>query len=402
MKILHEVYFGKGPIAPLQKQLNKLRAKLANKPVSANTNLDPEVLKFNRLAEQIFGFKTFALYIQPNHLPNAYAFPVETYFHDPDEKKAIYKSLVASSSGFKYDEAFAHVSLVIAIHSGLLDNFNYTDEEIMGVILHEIGHGFFSAVTDPNCAYTRWVLYVNLLSSVMEFVKDKIKKGKLLVQEIIDKEISSLKQFTSKFEDVFRAPSLRKVFSESSFTAFRNLNPLRFSYTNEKFADTFAATYGYGAECQSCVVKLTQDIYHQAFGEPINYPKIIEILGAATLVLLELWTYLEMVQEEHPGQLARIKTNIEYIKKELSKDSIDPKIKRQLLDDLQRTEKLVQEYIDFPKDKDCTRILRLYHIALYKMVGGDFRELDTSNNALFDMIDSRYDQVLKRKSSKRR
>ena len=36
------------------------------------------------------------------------------------------------------------------------------------------------------------------------------------------------------------------------------------------------------------------------------------------------------------------------------------------------------------------RILRLYHIKLYEKCGGDLRERDTDNEALFDTVDERY------------
>ena len=88
--ILNEVYFGKDSIKTLQDQFTKLRKKIKMKPVTSNTNLDTEVLKFNRIAEVTFGFKSFALYIQPSNLPNAYAWPVDTYYTE-DEKKRIFK-----------------------------------------------------------------------------------------------------------------------------------------------------------------------------------------------------------------------------------------------------------------------------------------------------------------------
>ena len=39
------------------------------------------------------------------------------------------------------------------------------------------------------------------------------------------------------------------------------------------------------------------------------------------------------------------------------------------------------------------RILRIYSIMLYKKFGGDRREADTDNSALFDAIDNRYNDL---------
>ena len=72
MEVLQEVYFGKESVEPILKQLTVVRDKLAMKPVTPTTNLDPEIIKLNRIVEKIFGFNSFAFYIQPDHLPNAY------------------------------------------------------------------------------------------------------------------------------------------------------------------------------------------------------------------------------------------------------------------------------------------------------------------------------------------
>ena len=63
MEVLNEVYFGREAVAPILKQLTKFRSKLANKTVTSTTNIDPDLLKFNRLCENIFGFNTFSIYI---------------------------------------------------------------------------------------------------------------------------------------------------------------------------------------------------------------------------------------------------------------------------------------------------------------------------------------------------
>ena len=102
---LNEVYLGKDAIKPFQDAFSKVRKKIKGKPVNSSTNMDPEILKFNRVAENTFGFKSYALYIQPSYLPNAYAFPVDT-FYTPEERKRILNSLTADASGFKYKKVF--------------------------------------------------------------------------------------------------------------------------------------------------------------------------------------------------------------------------------------------------------------------------------------------------------
>lgn len=394
MEVLQEVYFGRGPIIPLQNQLNLIREKLADKPVTTTTNIDPDILKFNRLVEKVFGFNSFALYIQPNHLPNAYAIPVDTYFTDV-EKMKIRSSLTANPNGFKYNSKTmgVKVSLIVAVHIGLLENKEFTNEEIMATILHEIGHGFFEAVNDPDGTYTVAKKLVGSLTYALDCAKKYVKSGKKVTSEIVDKELSAISGWLGNMKsNISRLVSngKKKIFKESMAD---NMNKNRLAYTNEKFADTFAAMYGYAAEAHSVDVKIFKYIYDEALGVK-TYPKIVETLKMYKWYFKDLIAYIFNTQDEHPEELARIKTAVDYIKHELSKEGLDPKIKNQLVDQLNRLNKLIEDYKNYPRDKDSMRILRLFHVKLYEKFGGDRREKDTDNNALFDYIDQRYKEVM--------
>lgn len=394
MEVLQEVYFGKESVEPILKQLTVVRDKLAMKPVTTTTNLDPEILKLNRMVETVFGFNSFAFYIQPDHLPNAYAIPVDTYFSDTD-KMRIRSALIANPSGFRYNANTmgVNISLIIAMNIGALENPIFTDGELLATILHEIGHGFFEAVTDADGEYTVAKKLVTSLSYALGCAKINIKNGKKVTMDMIDKELSHISGYVGTLKNSLirlTGKAKKKVFGESMAM---NMTKKRIAYTNEKFADTFAAMFGYAEECHSFDVKTMQYVYDTALGTK-TYPKIVETIKMYKLYIKDLVSYAFNSQDEHPGELARIKTSVDYIKRELSKEGIDPKIKNQLLDQLNKLNKLIDDYKNFPKDKDSMRILRLYNIKLYEKFGGDRREQDTDNDALFTAIDNRYREVI--------
>ena len=394
MDILQEVYFGKESVAPIQKQITVVRDKLAMKPVITTTNLDPEIIKLNRMVESVFGFSSFAFYIQPDHVPNAYAIPVDTYFTDKD-KMAIRKALTANPTGFKYNANTmgSKISLIIAVNIGLLENPDYTDEEIMAAMLHEIGHGFFEAVTDEDGEYTISKKIVTSLSYAIGCARIHVKNGKKVSMDIVEKELSHISEYIGNLKRSISnllSKGKKKIFGESmSMNMVKN----RLAYTNEKFADTFAAMFGYAEECHSVDIKMMQNIYNSAYGVK-TYPKIIETLKMYKLYIGDLMAYAFNLQDEHPAELARIKTSIDYIKRELSKEGLDPKMKSQLVDQLNKLNKLIDDYKNYPKDKDSMRILRMYHMKLYEKFGGDRREKDTDNDALFSAIDDRYNELI--------
>lgn len=385
--ILNEVYFGKDSIKTLQDQFTKLRKKIKMKPVTSNTNLDTEVLKFNRIVEVTFGFKSFALYIQPSHLPNAYAWPVDTYYTE-DEKKRIFNSITADATGFKYKKVFPGVSFIMAINSGLIDDDFYTDEELIAVMLHEIGHSFFDAVTNKDSKYTSARRLNLLVAKINEMIMSKIKSKEKVSTYSVSQELS---KFSSAIISIRKNlhDLMPQFFSESMKD---NMRRSRYDYTNEKFADTFAAMFGYSEELHRCLMKMTNKLYGEYYGVQ-QYPPFIEYTEAYLLYFNDFLNYVLNVQDEHPGDLARIKTSVDYLKREISKEGLDPKIKKELVSELNKLNKLIDDYINFPKDQDSMRIIRIYYTLLYKNFGGDRREQDTDNDALFSAIDDRYEEL---------
>lgn len=388
MDILNELYLGRAPVEPLRKQIAIVRAKFRNQHITPTTNQDPEILKFNRLVESIFGFHSFALYIQPDNIPNAYTFPVDNYYTEEDKVKII-KSLTASPTGFKYREAIEGLSAIIAINIGLINLDEVTDDEIMATCLHEIGHCFFEAVTNPDNAYTSSRKLSSILLTVNKCALDKIKKGKQITIDAVNRDIdtfaSSIKSIKKSFFHL-----KKKIFRESMED---NMKKNRIAYTNEKFADNFAAMYGYGEECGSVDVKITSAIHKMVGGKPVKYPKLFETILMYNRYFEDLLQYIFNLQNEHPENLARMKTTADYLKREISKEGIDPVVKRELIAELNKVNQLIDQYRNFPKDQDSMRIARLYQNKLYEKFGGDRREKDTDNSALFDFIDSRYNAL---------
>ena len=101
------------------------------------------------------------------------------------------------------------------------------------------------------------------------------------------------------------------------------------------------------------------------------------------------------IKDEHPDGLTRIKVSTDYLKKEIAKQGIDPKVKSQLVEQLDTLNRLIEEYINYPTDQDKIKIARTYYTMLYKKFGGDRREQDADNAALFDFINKRYEDLSK-------
>lgn len=393
MEILNEVYFGKGPIAPMQAQFSRLRAKLKNKPVTSSTNLDPEILKFNRIVEKTFGFSNFALYIQPDHMPNAYTFGVETFYSD-EEKEKLRRSIIANPTGFKFDTKHMQVSTIMAINSGLLDLERVSDEEIVAIMLHEVIHSFFEAVCLVEPSSNKLKNLSNLILSINSLIIEKISNGKNISLEIINNDFSKLSKLINRTKESVKTRLFRKRGTISEAMS-DNLSRKMLQYTNEKFADTGVAMYGYAEELHHALLHLYDD-YYEEMNKKKKYPRIYEIYKMWDYYLTDGLLYLLGLQDEHPTELTRVSTAIQYIKRELAKEGIDPKMKKELMSQLQNCQTMIDSYLNVPRDEDSMRIARLYYKKLWEKFGGDRRERDADNDAFFKHIDDRYYELLKK------
>lgn len=399
--VLNEVYFGKEYVQPLQNQLSIVRNKFKEKSWNTSMNSDKDVLKFNRLMEKMFGFTTFALSIVPDQYINAYMFPIGL-FQTSEERRKLISAIKASKNGFRFDPSMGSFSVMFGLNMGTINSF-LTNEEIMAIMLHEMGHSFFEAVNDKDGIYTIANAINNAIDRVNRMIKSRISSGEQITDEDIEDDMRSIAPI-----DVFKRAIMKPFSSISSLVkkgssqinklihreAFEdNMSRRMIMYTNEKFADTFAAMYGYGVELHSALIKMTQR-EDDPNVKPQSKNPLIAVYRAYKYYILDAIAFAMHIQDEHPGELARIKVSCEYLKKEIAKESLDPKLKAQLVEQLDQLNRQIEEFLNYPKDQDKIYIYRKYYALLYKKFGGDRREKIADNDALFDRIDSRYDELM--------
>lgn len=412
---LNELYIGNSPILPLQSQLSVVRAKFKNKPFSNSMNTDKDILKFNRSVEKFFGYKFFALNVSPDQTVNAYAWPIYA-FRDKNEIKKMMQSLKASKTGFKHDQLNGSISAICTLNMGLINNDEFSDEEIMAILLHEIGHTFFQAVTDKDCVYTLASRITETIYAINSKIARRISDANVITDKDIEKDVIDAASYTGSLgydlfnsfsnikNQIFSIPhsivstaknmvsSIKSKFFKESMED--NMKRTRYAYTNEKFADSFAVMYGYGAQLHTGLMKIG-NYYDKELNIHQSKNTVIIAYKVFKYMLFDLLAYTLNMMDEHPKDLARIKVSIEYLKRELAKESLDPKVKMDLIRQIDDLNALIDQYVNFPKDEDNIAVRRAYYKKLYEKFGGDRREQDTDNEALFKQIDKRFDELNK-------
>ena len=413
---LNELYIGNSPIVPLQAQLSIVRSKFKNKPFSNSMNIDKDILKFNRLTEKLFGYKSFALNLSPDQTINAYAWPIYA-FRDKNEIKKMTQSLKAAKTGFKHDQLNGSISAICTLNIGLINNDEFSDEEIMAVLLHEIGHTFFQAVTDKDCVYTLVDRLIETIYAINSKIARRISNANIITNKDIEKDVMDAASYTGSLgydlfnafsnikNQIFSVPhsiksTFKNIFSTIGSKFFKesmedNMRKTRYAYTNEKFADSFAVMYGYGSQLHSFLMKIDK-YYVKELNIHQSRNTVVIAYKVFKYMLFDLLAYTLNMMDEHPKDLARIKVSVEYLKRELAKESLDPEVKLKLMRQIEDLNKLIDDYVNFPKDEDNIAIRRAYYKKLYEKFGGDRREQDTDNEALFKQIDKRFDELNKK------
>lgn len=403
---LNELYIGRKPIEPLQNQLSIFRDKVKGKPYTQSINVDKDLLKFNRLVEKMFGFSSYALTITPENYLDGYTWSMTT-LNNKENILKINKKLQATKNGFKHDPN-VNLHIITNISNTLFNYEELTNEELMAIILHEIGHQFFLAVTDEVCIYAIFDSLIGAIQSINKRIISRISSGNNIRFDDIKNDVNEI---TNKFginnflnnikNRILSVPrSLRSIPKFLSNKFFResmedNMKRNRIEYTDEKFADSFAVMYGYGIELHTSFTKFDKWFLNNTKVKPESRNGVIISFKTFINMTKDLIAYIRDSQEdEHPTDLARLKVSIEYLKRELAKEGLDPKVKLELMKQINDMQKLIDDYINFPRDKDYMAVRRAYYKELYRRFGGDRREQDTDNKALFDAIDKRFDEIL--------
>ena len=146
INILNEVYFGKSTeLIAIQNQLDKFRNKYMGKYVfNMSVNSDPELLKFDRMMEDFFGFGCFTLHVINTLQPNCYTIPVDCRFDYNNNN-----NIVVTKNGYKFKKEMDYAIIVMAT-SSIIFNDGFTTDEVFAMLLHEVGHNFNSSINRKN------------------------------------------------------------------------------------------------------------------------------------------------------------------------------------------------------------------------------------------------------------
>lgn len=427
LSVLNEVYFGNSrEIIKIQDQFSKFRRKFIEQgKYMSSFNTDPDLLEFNRMIEKFFGFETFALVVEPQHIGNAYTLPISNRIDTPISGK---KYIESTPNGFRFKKE-AKFNAIVYIHSPLIIDSRFTDREVFAIILHELGHNFAFGINSANCVMTGILKAINLvnivihgsLSIIFPFSQhSQIAVGSInKLQGAVNKKADEIKKNNPEINDTlyrfkgffsaiegfgFEILSIFDVLATISNPAGAIINSIfnkvmqvvknpmimiktLFGYGQEKVSDNFATIYGYGPDLTSGLFK---------FEKYVPGTSVLRFMNDENSSFIGLWYNLIKMPvqivcgllDEHPNAVSRINDQIKALKVELNRNELDPKMKAAIRKDIAEIEKVLDKSTDSKGYTGDPMIFKYaYNGLMVKLFGGDARDIFTNTNRRMDKID---------------
>lgn len=421
---VNEVYFGDTSLEPILKQIGTVRSKhtkIAKDMHSRYINSDPEMLKLNDMFADRFGFRLFSLNIINQKGLNAFTIPI-SYNYDIYNTS---KHVISDKDGYKFSKE-SEFCCTVSVFSGVFLNKEFTDREVMALILHEIGHNFQSAINNKvetitnvfkvfsgltMVATTNFVpilLNTNSYNMFMNtFIKELRAKNSKFIQ-LMDSITNAFGIVGDIFGEVNAilgivpmspakmAVSIYKYLSNKVIRLIANpLNGVKLvvGYKNEQISDNFATMYGYGSDLLSALAKLeftTTSKVTEAFNKLPIYPAFVNAVNMAPMMIIEAF-------DEHPVITDRVINQLTMLERELTKEDLDPRMKKEIKRNIDEIKSVKNTYIKQKKSfTDSHKYRKAYLEFLYNMNGSLKYKLNKSGERdNFEQFDKRYEETLK-------
>lgn len=308
--------------------------------------------------------------------------------------------LHSTPNGFKFDREFGYVTQ-ISYTSNVILNKDFTDREVLAVLLHEVGHSFVLVQEQivPLVVSNRDMIVINSIMLAILYIlsgdpisaskqittllnsNNFIKKIKYtyhtsLKKSILGKIIDRIDTgifgrigifLSNRINDIFKITGLNNVSKALSLImngwpflgdkGRKNLEKRMrsqnaYGRSMEYFSDNFPASYGLGADLASALEKME-------FREMSKSEKVVDAISKLNplnlllgeLVKLPYYEFLNAV-DVHPKYAHRINKIEADLKKELSKSKMNPKMKKELQKSLDEINKMKQNLKQGEKIKE--------------------------------------------------
>ena len=435
-QIMNEAYFGKTPaVKKIEAIIDQLKRKYDGQYTNMSVHNDPLRYKLNKQIEDTFGFGVVDVQFIQSMMVNAMTYPVGFDLGASitgDDALAIDKS-----NGYKFKKEYGY-STIIIFYTGLIFRPEISASEVTAILLHEIGHNF-TFVALRRVGYVQlaanalltvatlghyWVWYGNWGKKVSVDFWNYIDQNIPVAGEVYRMCQMMLSMYTWICANVLDIINMSMVMSAPA-TVFKFIerylvsivapgknwldNAYKFlllpkeylvGYSDEQFADSFAAMYGYGPELNTALRKLEESETNLIGRQAIS--AIPWIRWYYDLIMLPL-NFIIQGLDVHPENVARLTNTLRQLETDLKDKRYSPAMRRRLQEDIrnmrEQVEKIKELKTSAEKSSDPRLIRNTYDMFLINVLDGDLKHYiykfasPENVNANFDQIFSKSKKV---------
>ena len=334
--------------------------------------------ELEKILAKLFGFKNVYInksfigsYIKAVNIPNGGKIGAFTLCHSSafTMNEAFADNIDKLHNGIKF-KPNANVNCIIMLDNTLfasndVPELEFTPPEILAIILHEVGHNFYS----DRGRMVLSQLFLTLLnpSYLMAWLSNEIINIPMMKLDVEggDKVFHTPRDFIRKAFARWDSSPIGRVVSDS-ITTISNLTPLKLllfpmmillqaaaiapvinayaKYDSEKYSDSFAAAYGYGADIATALIKM-EDVYTSGafakmrFSDNTHVRNLGNFLRDVDYAIMLPFTTLSQAVIPHPKTYARLMNNIKYLE-DCSEYIDNPRLRAEYKADVARLNKL--------------------------------------------------------------
>lgn len=373
---LNEAYVGKTSTLLELEQAIGVARNIYKDNRKKDFNTSPEILKLNRIMEKQFGMTLCAFRIIPNSTINAYTVPIACHI-DMIDMKYLKDQVYVDNNGYHFKPG-NNFLILVNIHHGLFVDPNTSDEELVGVILHEIGHNFADFLVNDIAVLNAKMMqqwqaemlkqYMKKFGGMKKYIEWK-KQNSNDYQLALHKKIQDI-----KYKDDKQAEKMADFFDKEEKKAYKSEVDARkhgdqvykammkklkeyeskgilkdtlknVNRVNEIVADKFASVYGYGPALSKWLMKY-QKIQTAASSYVDSLGSAYEKLNNEYIAALSNFYKFS----SHPNDATRVLEQLKNLESDLKQEDLEPKTKLLLVYQAQELRKLIEDGIKIDKE----------------------------------------------------
>lgn len=342
LEVVTEAYYGKNSLKEAHKHLDLLLQDLyANSKKGENSitklSNNKNKLAFEKEIAKALKFKSFHLQIGQMTEGGAYTIP-STYTHFTDLTVGRMKNTETCNVN-------------VAIDSSMIIRTKLNTSEVMGIILHEIGHNM--DLTSLN--RTRHMIRAIYSGGFSIFISSLYSKFYIPTMSKIESVVLStpgMRKFFTTMDNIIDDINIlimRPIIATNIANPYFYFGALHrltngdtiLGYYGERYADSFATSYGYGPGLSSGLDKITTN-RNVSIDKNLRKTPVINVMN--DMVDLSI-SVLGIISAPHPRDISRYKNQAAKIRRELSNKSVSPALRKDMEKDLEEIEKFIDSVV---------------------------------------------------------